>query len=66
MAERDKYEYEAHDFKLRLGGKAYCVKCGLFSLNNTFTDWAVRIGCNHKDHPSYDNKRYETTKLPGF
>jgi hypothetical protein len=66
MVEREEYNYEAHNFSLRIGGKQYCVKCGLFGLNNAFSDWAVRMGCNHRDHPSYANKRYDTTKLPGF
>lgn len=69
MADKERYEHEAHDFSLRVGGKQYCVKCGLVGLNNAFTDWAVRMGCNHRDHPSYANKRYDTSPLrgiPGF
>jgi hypothetical protein len=64
MAEpKEKYEFVAHTFDLRVGGKQWCTGCGLVGLNNAFTDWAVRMGCNHRLHPSYDNKRYELTKI---
>jgi hypothetical protein len=65
----EEYKYEAHNFSLRVGGKQWCVKCGLVGLRNDFTDWAVRTGCNYKDHSSYANKRYSTSPLrgvPGF
>lgn len=55
---------EAHSFELRVGGKQYCSNCGLIALNNPFTDWAIRMGCRHKDHSQYENKRYDLTKLP--
>lgn len=60
----DPYRMEAHSFTTRVGGKVCCSKCGLVALNNAFTDWAVRMGCNNRDHPSYSSKRYDTTKLP--
>lgn len=63
MEKTEPYKYEAHEFVFRIGGKLYCTHCGLFHLNNDFTVWAERMGCRHKDHPSYKNKRYETTKL---
>jgi hypothetical protein len=63
MAQRDAYKYEAHEFKRRAAGKLYCTYCGLFSLNNPFTEWSIRMGCNHRDHPQYESKRYELTKL---
>lgn len=58
------YKNEAHSFDLRTAGKQVCSNCGLVALNNQFTAWAIRMGCRHKDHPSYSSKRYETTKLP--
>lgn len=63
-AEKEKYKLEHHEFKRRAAGKQYCTYCGLFALNNEFTQWSVRMGCNHKDHPQYESKRYELTKLP--
>lgn len=59
----DKYEMVAHEFKFRQGGKLYCTHCGLMKLNNAFTDWAIRVGCMHKSHPSYDSKRFNFTEL---
>jgi hypothetical protein len=61
------YTYEAHDFSLRTGGKRSgkmcCSKCGLVPTNNRFTEWAIKMGCNNRYHPSYANKRHETTKI---
>lgn len=61
----EKYEYEQHTFQTdcRVGGKQFCLSCGLLALNNDFTSWAIRMGCKHKLHSSYANKRYENTKL---
>lgn len=58
------YTFEPHKFERRAGGKVFCTFCGLFQLNNDFTAWSMRMGCNHRDHPGYANKRYELTKLP--
>lgn len=63
MAKPDEYRFVAHTFDLRVGGKQYCTTCGLIGLNNDFTAWAIRMGCNHKDHPSYGNKRYDYTHI---
>lgn len=30
-----------------------CKHCGLLTLRNELTDWAIRMGCNAKDHPDY-------------
>lgn len=30
-----------------------CTGCGLLRLKNALTDWCVRHGCNHEDHPGY-------------
>ncbi len=32
-----------------------CSCCGLVRLRNPLTDWCVRNGCNHEDHPGYRN-----------
>lgn len=58
------YKMEPHEFKHRAGGKLYCTYCGLFALSNEFTNWSIRMGCNHRDHPQYESKRYEYTRLP--
>lgn len=58
------YKFEPHHFERRAAGKQYCSYCGLFALNNSFSEWSMRVGCNHRDHPQYASKRYDTTKLP--
>lgn len=55
------YQADPHHF-VPMGKKSrvpylYCVSCGLINMKNEFSEWAVRMGCNHKDHPSYENKR---------
>ena len=30
-----------------------CTSCGLVRLHNPLTDWCVRNGCNHDEHPAY-------------
>jgi hypothetical protein len=42
-----------HSFKGRVAGKQYCIYCGLVSLNNPFTDWCIRKGCEHEANPGY-------------
>ena len=37
--------------------KKYCQKCGLVALNNDFTSWAIKNGCNNSDHPQYEVQR---------
>ena len=59
------YKFEAHKFDLRAGGKQYCAYCGLFALNNEFSAWSIRMGCNHRGHSQYASKRFELTKLGG-
>jgi hypothetical protein len=54
---KETYKYECHSFlPLKGVGKLYCVYCGLVNLNNDPTRWAVKMGCNYKDHVSYRNK----------
>jgi hypothetical protein len=30
-----------------------CNACGLIFLGNPFSAWAIRLGCNHEEHPDY-------------
>jgi len=30
-----------------------CATCGLVRLKNALTDWCVRHGCDHAEHPQY-------------
>lgn len=58
------YKLEPHHF----GGwkkipYQICYKCGLIAYRNPFTEWAIKQGCNHKDHPSYAQKRLQFTEL---
>lgn len=38
----------------------YCTKCGILALRNEFSQWAVKVGCNYADHPSYAAQRNRT------
>lgn len=54
------YKTEPHHFipcgkKTRIPNQ-YCINCGLIYLKNELTEWAVRQGCNYKEHVSYKNK----------
>ena len=40
---------------------ARCCKCGLLLMNNPFTAWAIKKGCNHDDHPDLKQMRYKYT-----
>ena len=54
---KEKYEFEPHGPWIPGAYKTRCQKCGLVRLNNAFTEWAVRMGCNNRDHPNYDAQR---------
>lgn len=54
---KESYKYEPHNFSGRVGGKQYCVKCGLVALNNPFSDWSIEKGCLSELHPQYKSKR---------
>jgi hypothetical protein len=30
-----------------------CLSCGLIGMQNPLTDEAIRLGCDHKYHPSW-------------
>lgn len=54
---------EHHAFVIRPSiGKAVCKHCGLIKLNNPFSDWCVRNGCDAEDHPNYKTIRAQLTK----
>ena len=55
------YEYEAHAWTGTIVGKPYCIKCGLIRLNNAFTAWAVKVGCQNDLHPAYKQNRRKGT-----
>lgn len=41
-----------------------CRKCGLVALKNDFTAWCIQMGCDYRDHPEYEAKRMQYTRLP--
>lgn len=56
------YTYEAHSFQKRKGmPQLVCVHCGLVNLNNDFTRWAIRMGCNNNEHPDLQKMRHKFT-----
>jgi hypothetical protein len=55
---KEPYSYEPHKWgDLKGIGRAYCQHCGLVRLKNEFSEWAVKMGCNNKDHPQYKAMR---------
>lgn len=49
---------EPHNWiKIKGIGRDCCNKCGLLLLRNKFTEWCVRMGCDHTDHPQYKYQR---------
>ena len=52
-----KYTMVPHTFKSKISGKDVCSNCGLMRLNNPFTKWAVRMGCENDLHPAYKSER---------
>lgn len=57
---KEPYKFEAHNFCLNVRHWPYCVNCGLVMMKNSFSDWAVRVGCRNKEHPSYAAQRAKT------
>ena len=51
------YKLVHHVFNKKIVGKPYCSKCGLIALNNDFTRWSVRMGCDSDLHPRYKSER---------
>lgn len=55
---KDAYKMQDHAFfQHKRIGKSVCRKCGLIALNNEFSNWAMKNGCNNEEHPSYESKR---------
>jgi hypothetical protein len=56
-----KFEIEPHHW-VKLGRLPwnYCVKCGLVSLKNKFTQWAIKYGCDNESHPQYEQMKRST------
>lgn len=52
------YKMEPHNFTMGVGRTPYraCWNCGLVAMKNELSQWAIRMGCNHKDHSSYQAK----------
>lgn len=59
----DEYKFEHHSWNSKIGHWPVCQKCGLIMMKNAFSDWAVRMGCNNRDHPQYDAVRFKNTNL---
>jgi hypothetical protein len=59
------YEMEPHNFKdgVKVGGKVFCLHCGLIALNNPFTRWAIDKGCLANLHPDYQRMRKLTNRF---
>lgn len=47
------YFMQHHEWGRVLSGKSVCVECGLMRLHNALTDWCVKMGCEHAEHPQY-------------
>lgn len=56
------YTYEPHSFKKRKGIPwLVCQHCGLVCVRNSFTAWAVKVGCNNNEHPDLAAMRHKFT-----
>ena len=52
------YFFEAHVWRFsKILSREVCRKCGLIRSRNDFTDWCVKHGCNHEEHPGYQAQR---------
>jgi hypothetical protein len=57
------FKLRAHRWVFSKGlGKRVCKECGLVWLNNAFTRWAIRLGCDNAAHPDYQNQRDKAGK----
>lgn len=54
------YKAEPHSYysfgKKTKVASLYCGHCGFIFLKNELSEWVARMGCNHKEHPSYKSK----------
>jgi hypothetical protein len=57
------YKYEPHVMKyVKCLRREVCVKCGLLNLNNSFTQWSIKMGCESKEHPDYKEQMRKGAK----
>jgi hypothetical protein len=48
------FKVEPHSFRqVKRLQWPICANCGLVKLKNDFSDFCVKYGCNHSDHPGY-------------
>ena len=48
------YKYESHSpVKYKQLSWMVCANCGLIYIRNEITQWALKKGCNHTEHPEY-------------
>lgn len=59
----EEYKMEPHKFTIKVLNYQVCVHCGLVTLKNSLTEWAISKGCLYKDHPSYKYKIKQYTRL---
>jgi hypothetical protein len=52
---------ETHSFTKKIKGIYYCAKCGLVYLNNDFTRWCIKRGCEYDVHADYAKARIRYT-----
>jgi hypothetical protein len=62
---KEPYVFKKHGpwIQMKRVGKSYCLGCGLVRLNNPLTRWCMEKGCNHDDHPQYQQKVKQLTKM---
>lgn len=52
------WQVEPHQWvKFKGIGRVRCVKCGLLALRNRFTEFCIKMGCDHSEHPRYNHER---------
>ena len=54
-----KFKYEKHRPKkyIKRFPYAICVYCGLVYLKNPLTQFCIKFGCRHEDHPKFKSVR---------
>ena len=40
-----------------------CKNCSLIYMNNPFSQWAIRMGCNYKEHLNYNSSLKKFTSI---
>lgn len=58
ISSKETYSYEPHSpVKSKAFPWLFCKHCGLLYLNNKFTKWSIRMGCNNIYHSDYIRMR---------